>query len=155
MLDIIDTFLASISDFLWGYILIFALLGVHLYLTVVLRFPQRHLLTGILYSLRRTASGNSISHFASLSTSLAANIGTGNLVGVAVAVGIGGPGAVFWCMLTGVLGMATRYAESLLAVRYRRLDSEGNLVGGPMYAIEQGMKCKWLAVVFAACAAVR
>ena len=154
MLDIIDTFLASISDFLWGYILIFALLGVHLYLTVVLRFPQRHLLTGILYSLRRTASGNSISHFASLSTSLAANIGTGNIVGVAVALGIGGPGAVFWCMLTGVLGMATRYAESLLAVRYRRLDSEGNLVGGPMYAIEQGMKCKWLAVVFAACAAV-
>lgn len=154
MLDIIDTFLASISNFLWGYILIFALLGVHLYLTIVLRFPQRHLLTGILYSLRRTASGNSISHYASLCTSLAANIGTGNIVGVAVAVGMGGPGAVFWCMLTGLLGMASRYAESLLAVRYRRLDSDGNLVGGPMYAIEQGMKCKWLATAFAACAAV-
>ena len=139
---------------MWGYFLIFALLGVHLYLTIVLRFPQRYLLRGIAYSLRRSSTGNSISHFASLSTSLAANIGTGNIVGVAVALGMGGPGAVFWCMLTGVLGMASRYAESLLAVRYRRLDGDGNLVGGPMYAIEQGMKCKWLAVVFAACAAV-
>ncbi len=154
MLDILNTFLSYVSDFLWGYFLIFALLGVHLYLTIILRFPQRHLITGILYSLRRTATGNSISHFASLSTSLAANIGTGNIVGVAVALGLGGPGAVFWCLLTGLLGMASRYSESLLAVRFRRLDADGNLVGGPMYAIEQGMKCKWLAVAFAVCAAV-
>lgn len=154
MLDIIDTFLASLSNLLWGYFLVFALLGVHLYLTVVLRVPQRHLIRGILYSLRRKTTGNSISHYASLCTSLAANIGTGNIVGMAVAVGVGGPGAVFWCMLTGILGMASRYAESLLAVRYRRLDADGNLVGGPMYAIEQGMKCKWLATAFAVCAAV-
>ena len=154
MLEVIDSLLSSISNALWGYFLVFALLGVHLYLTVVLRVPQRHLLRGMAYSLRRKATGNSISHYASLATSLAANIGTGNIVGVAVALGMGGPGAVFWCMLTGVLGMSSRYAESLLAVRYRRLDGDGNLVGGPMYVIEQGMKCKWLAVVFAVCAAV-
>ncbi len=154
MLEVIDNFFASISNFLWGYFLIFALLGVHLYLTLVLRVPQLYLLRGIAYSLRRSATGNSISQFASLSTSLAANIGTGNIVGVAVALGMGGPGAVFWCMLTGLLGMASRYAESLLSVRFRRLDAEGNLVGGPMYAIEQGLKCKWLAVLFAICAAI-
>ncbi len=154
MLDILNTFLSCVNDFLWGYFLIFALLGVHLYLTVVLRVPQRYLLRGIAYSMRRKSTGNSISHYASLATSLAANIGTGNIVGVAVGLGVGGPGAVFWCMLTGVLGIASRYAESLLAVRYRRLDGDGNLVGGPMYAIEHGMKCKWLATAFAACAAV-
>lgn len=154
MLDVINSLLSTISNALWGYFLIFALLGVHLYLTIVLRVPQRYLLRGIVYSLRRKSTGNSISHYASLSTSLAANIGTGNIVGVAVALGMGGPGSVFWCMLTGVLGIASRYAESLLAVRYRRLDGNGNLVGGPMYAIEQGMKCKWLAVAFAVCAAV-
>ena len=154
MLDIIDNFLSSINDFLWGYVLVFALLAVHVYLTLVLRVPQRHLLRGMVYSLRRKTSGNSISQFASLSVSLAANIGTGNIVGVAVGLAMGGPGAVFWCMLTGLLGISARYAESLLAVRYRRLDAEGNLVGGPMYAIEQGMKSKKLAMIFAACAAV-
>ena len=154
MLDIIDTFLSSVNDFLWGYVLVFALLGVHLYLTILLRLPQRYLFRGIICSLRRKAAGNSISQFASLAVSLAANIGTGNIVGVAVGLATGGPGAVFWCMLTGLLGMSTRYAETLLTVRFRRLDGSGNLVGGPMYVIEQGMKCKWLAMAFAACAAV-
>ena len=154
MLDIIDNFLSSLSEFLWGYVLVFALLGVHLYLTLVLGVPQRYLFRGIVCSLRRRAEGNSISQYASLAVSLAANIGTGNIVGVAVGLAMGGPGAVFWCMLVGFLGMAARYAESLLAVRYRQLDAEGNLVGGPMYAIEKGLKCKWLAVVFAVCTAV-
>ena len=154
MLDVIDNFLSLISDFLWGYILVFCLLGVHLYLTIVLRVPQRYLFHGLIYSLRRRATGNSISHYASLMVSLAANIGTGNIVGVAVGLATGGPGAVVWCLLTGLLGMASRYAESLLSVRYRRLDSQGNLVGGPMYVIEHGLKCKWLAVLFAVFTAV-
>lgn len=154
MLDIINTILSSISDFLWGYILIFALLGVHLYLTCVLRVPQRYFFHGLFWSLRGKAEGRSISHYASLAVSLAANIGTGNIVGVAVALATGGPGAVFWCMVTGLLGMSARYAESLLAVRYRRLDADGNLVGGPMYALEFGLKRRWLAVLFAGFAAV-
>ena len=154
MLDVIDSFLSTVSGCLWGYVLVFALLGVHLYLTLVLRVPQRYLFRGIAYSLRRKAEGNSISHYGALAVSLAASIGTGNIVGVAVALASGGPGAVFWCVITGLLGMASRYAESLLAVRFRRLDSRGNLVGGPMYAIEHGMKCKWLAVLFAVFTAI-
>ena len=154
MLDVIDTFLSTVSGYLWGYVLVFALLGVHLYLTLVLRVPQRYLFRGIAYSLRRKAEGNSISHYGALAVSLAASIGTGNIVGVAVALASGGPGAVFWCVITGLLGMSSRYAESLLSVRFRRLDSRGNLVGGPMYAIEHGMKCKWLAVLFAVFTAI-
>ena len=154
MIDAIDNTLSAVSNCLWGYVLIFALLGVHLYLTVVLRVPQRYLFRGLACSLSRKTKGRSISQYASLAVSLAANIGTGNIVGVAVALASGGPGAVFWCMVTGLLGMSSRYAESLLSVRFRRLDDKGNLVGGPMYAIEQGLKCKWLAVLFAVFAAI-
>ncbi len=153
MLETIDKMLESASGFLWGYILIFALLGTHLYLTCLLRFPQRHFFTGLRLYFGGKGEGQ-ISQFSSLMVSLAANVGTGNIVGVAVAVTTGGPGAVFWCMLTGVFGMATRYAESLLAIRYRVRDEKGNIIGGPMYAIEHGMKCKWLAVVFAVVTAI-
>ncbi len=150
MIDAIDSFLAEASNFLWGYILLFCLLGTHIYLTILLRFPQRHMLRAMRYYFH---GGNQqeghISHFSSLMISLAANVGTGNIIGVAVAVATGGPGAVFWCMMTGVLGMATRYAESLLATRYRVMDARGGIVGGPMYALERGLKCKWLAVLFA------
>lgn len=150
MLEFIDQFLSDASSFLWGYILLFCLLGTHLYLTVVLRFPQRHFFTALGYYFRRPEKGSGqISHFSSLMVSLAANVGTGNIVGVAVAVSTGGPGAVLWCTLTGILGMATRFAESLLAARYRVKDSAGNIKGGPMYALELGMRCKWLAVLFA------
>lgn len=156
MLDAIDAFLSASCDFLWGYILLFCLLGTHLYLTFILRFPQRHLLQAMRYYFSRNDGhgGGHISHFSSLMVSLAANVGTGNIIGVAVAVTAGGPGAVLWCTLTGVLGMATRYAEALLAIRYRRLDARGNLVGGPMYALEYGLRCKWLAVIFALLTAV-
>ncbi len=150
MIDAIDSFLAGASNFLWGYILLFCLLGTHLYLTVLLRFPQRHMLRAMQYYFSRGGGENGqISHFSSLMISLAANVGTGNIIGVAVAVATGGPGAVFWCMMTGVLGMSTRYAESLLATRYRVQDEKGSIVGGPMYALERGLKCKWLAVLFA------
>ena len=155
MLDFIDNSLATASEYLWGYVLLFCLLGTHLYLTVLLRFPQRYLLTAMKYyfSSENKSEGN-VSHFSALMVSLAANVGTGNIVGVATAVAMGGPGAVFWCMVTGVLGMSTRYAESLLAVRYRIQDKKGNIVGGPMYALEHGMRCKWLAVIFAVFTAI-
>lgn len=157
MLDTIDAVLESCSSFLWGYILLFGLLGTHLYLTLLLRVPQRHLLTALRYYFARgNGSEGHISHFSSLMVSLAANVGTGNILGVAVAVTTGGPGAVLWCTLTGLLGMSTRYAESLLAIRYRTRNDKGELVGGPMYAIERGLKCKplaWLFALFTAIAA--
>ena len=155
MIDAIDSFLNDASGFLWGYILLFGLLGTHLYLTCLLRFPQLYMFKAMSYYFRRDkGESGQISHFSSLMISLAANVGTGNIVGVAVAVATGGPGAVFWCMVTGVLGMATRYAESLLAIRYRVYDQTGQLVGGPMYALERGLRCKWLGVLFAAFTAV-
>ena len=156
MLETIDTFLSDVSSFLWGYVLLFYLLGTHLYLTIILRFPQLYFFRALKYYFgkgQRDKEGQ-ISNFSSLMVSLAANVGTGNIVGVAVAVATGGPGAVFWCMMTGVLGMATRYAESLLAIRYRVQDSAGNILGGPMYALERGLKCRWLAVLFALFTAV-
>lgn len=155
MLDVVDALLEHVSSFLWSYILLFGLLGTHLYLTLILRFPQRHLLTALRYYFKgnRGAAGH-ISQFSSLMIALAANVGTGNIIGVAVAVTAGGPGAVFWCMMTGFLGMASRYAESLLAIRYRVRDTRGQIVGGPMYVLEQGLGCKWLGVVFAALTAL-
>ena len=155
MLELIDTILAKASEFLWGYVLLFCLLGTHLYLTVLLRFPQRYLFKAMRYYFSRgRKEKGEISHFASLMVSLAANVGTGNIVGVATAVAMGGPGAVFWCMLTGLFGMSTRYAESLLAIRYRTRDAQGHTVGGPMYALERGLGCKWLAVLFAVFTAI-
>ena len=150
MVEVVDKVLAAASEWLWSYVLLFCLLGTHLYLTVILKFPQRHLLKAMGYYFGGGKHGKgSISHFPSLMVSLAANVGTGNIVGVATAVAMGGPGAVFWCMITGLLGISTRYAESLLAIRYRVRDGKGHICGGPMYALERGMKCKWLAVIFA------
>ena len=130
--------------------MIILLIGTHLFLTFRLRIPQRKLLTGIKLSLQKDkgASGE-VSQFGALATALAATIGTGNIVGVATAVALGGPGAVLWCWLTGLFGMATKYAEGLLAVKYRVKNDQGRWVGGPMYALERGLDMKWLAVVFA------
>lgn len=150
MIDAIDTFLETASSCLWGYVLLFGLLGTHLYLTIILRFPQRHLFTAMRYYFAKGKQQDGhISHFSALMVSLAANVGTGNIVGVAVALATGGPGAIFWCTATGFLGMATRYAESLLAIRYRVQDEKGNIIGGPMYALERGLKSRGLAVLFA------
>lgn len=154
-MEITDLWLQEASSFLWGYILLFCLLGTHLYLTVILRVPQRHLWTSLkLYFKKGKDQNGEISHFSSLMVSLAANIGTGNIIGVAGAVGLGGPGAVFWCWITGVLGMSTRYAEALLAIRYRVRDEKGNIVGGPMYALAHGLNAPRLGAVFAVLTAV-
>ena len=130
--------------------MVILLLGTHIFLTFRLRFPQRKLLTGIRLSLKKDKNApGEVSQFGALATSLAATIGTGNIVGVATAVALGGPGAVLWCWLTGIFGIATKYAEGLLAVKYRVKDSNGRTCGGPMYALERGLNMKWLAIVFA------
>ncbi len=149
-MDTIAQFLLQISNWLWGWPMIILLLGTHLFLTIRLRIPQRKLFTAIRLSFTKDskASGD-VSQFGALATSLAATIGTGNIIGVATAVALGGPGAVFWCWLTGVLGIATKYAEGLLAIKYRVRTEHGEMLGGPMYALERGLNMRWLAILFA------
>lgn len=149
MLESITKFIESCSNFLWGWPMIIMLLGTHLFLTIRLRFPQRKIFKAIRLSLTsdKSASGD-VSQFGALATALAATIGTGNIIGVATAITLGGPGAVFWCWLTGVFGIATKYAEGLVAVKYRIKTSNGKMLGGPMYALERGLGLKWLAVLF-------
>ena len=149
-METINQYITTVSDFLWGWPMVILLLGTHIFLTVRLGVPQRKLLTAIRLSVSRDkgAKGD-VSQFGALATALAATIGTGNIVGVATAVAMGGPGAVLWCWLTGVFGIATKYGEGLLAVKYRVRTPDGRMLGGPMYALERGLNMKWLAVVFA------
>ena len=147
--------LIAASDWLWGWPMIIMLLGTHVYLTIRLKVPQRRLWTAIKLSVTRDkGAGGDVSQFGALATALAATIGTGNIVGVATAVSLGGPGAVLWCWLTGVFGIATKYAEGLLAIKYRVRQPDGSMHGGPMYALERGLGLKWLAVLFAIFTAV-
>ena len=149
MAETLSALIKSCSDWLWGWPMVIILLGTHLFLTVRLRFPQRKLFKAIRLSVQSDKSGQGdVSQFGALATALAATIGTGNIVGVATAITLGGPGAVFWCWLTGVLGISTKYAEGLLAVKYRIRTPQGKMLGGPMYALERGMGMKWLAVLF-------
>lgn len=149
------TLLSHISSFLWGYPMIIMLLGTHLFLTIRLKFPQRHIFKAIKLSFQKdNDAAGEVSQFGALMTALAATIGTGNIVGVGTAIALGGPGAVFWCWLTGVFGMATKYGEGLLAVKYRVKGKDGRMLGGPMYALERGLGMKWLAVLFAVFTAV-
>ena len=153
--DALTTWLSAFSSFLWGWPLLIMLLGTHLYLTIILRFPQRYLLKALkLYFVKDHTDKGDISPFSSLMVALAANIGAGNIIGVGVAIAAGGPGAIFWCWLTGVLGMATRYSEGLLAIKYRVENKDGNMSGGPMFVLERGMKCKWMGVAFAVFTAI-
>ena len=154
-MEAINDFLSAVSSFLWGWPMIIMLLGTHIFLTFRLRFPQRKIFTAIRLSVSRDkgASGD-VSQFGALATALAATIGTGNIIGVATAVALGGPGAVLWCWLTGVFGISTKYAEGLVAVKYRVKTKDGRMLGGPMYALERGVHCKWLAVCFAVFATI-
>ena len=149
-MEAINSFFTAFSAFLWGWPMIVLLLGTHIFLTIRLRFPQRKIFKAIALSVKRDkqATGD-VSQFGALATALAATIGTGNIIGVATAIALGGPGAVFWCWLTGVFGISTKYAEELLAVKYRVKTKRGQMIGGPMYALEKGLGWKWLAVLFA------
>jgi len=159
-MESIEKILSTLSDFIWGIPLVVLLLGTHIFLTFRLRFIQRFLPKAIKISLQRKGDGEGeISQFGSLVTALAATIGTGNIVGVATAIAAGGPGAVFWMWITGVFGIATKYSEALLSVKYREIDKETGVVsGGPMYVLKNGFKQKklgkWLGILFALFTAV-
>lgn len=150
MLETIHGFILDLNAIVWGPPMLVLLFGTHLFLTFRLKFIQRYVFKAIKLSVTKDpdASGD-ISQFGALATSLAATIGTGNIVGVATAIGVGGPGAVLWTWLTGLFGIATKYAEGLLAVKYRVKTSDGTMLGGPMYALERGLGQKWLGMLFA------
>jgi len=143
-----------LNGLVWGPPMLVLILGTGLFLMLGLRFmPLRHLGYGfrMLWRGRRSAEEGDITPFNALMTSLSATIGTGNIAGVGTAIAIGGPGAVFWMWCTALVGMATKYAEAVLAVNYREVDEEGNHVGGPMYYIKNGLGAgwKWLGTAFA------
>ncbi len=141
--------LKSINNFLWGIPLPVLLFSAHIYFTIHLKGVQKHIGKAIRLSfIPDTKAEGDLSGFAALSATLAATIGTGNIIGISTAIALGGPGAIFWCWLTGVLGMATTYAECFLGVLYRKRTSDGTFLGGPMYALEYGVGQKWLAVLF-------
>ena len=146
--------IGKISDFVWGPITLILIVGTGLYLTFRLGFLQFRTLP---YALKLAFSPakqdknskGGITHYQALTTAMAATIGTGNIVGVATAVVLGGPGAIFWMWISALFGMATKYAEAILAVKYRVENSKGEMSGGPMYYLERGLNAKWLGVLFA------
>ena len=144
--------LYQLNDLLWGFPLLVLLLGTHVYFTIKLRFPQKNLLYALKLSLGRADNaGGGLSPFSALATTLAATLGTGNIVGVSTAVALGGPGAVFWCWLTGVLGMATAYGECYLSVLFRTRNADGMYAGGPMYVLRNGLHNNFLGACYALC----
>ena len=131
--------LEQIDAFVWGPVMIVLLLGSHIFLTFRTRFIQRKIPQAIKMSLKKTEGEGDISPFGALATALAATIGTGSIVGVATAILAGGPGAIFWMWLTGVFGIATKYSEVFVAIKYRVKDHNGNMLGGAMYAWQRGI----------------
>ncbi len=155
----VSAWLDSVASFVWGPALLVLLLGVGLYLTLALRFmPMRRIGTAFRLLFRKSDPNDpgEITPFQTLMTALAATIGTGNIAGVATAIALGGPGAVFWMWMTALVGMATKYAEAVLAIKYREVDAEGRYVGGPMYYIKNGLgkNWAWLGFLFALFAAL-
>ncbi len=150
MPDAIVQFIQVTNQWVWSWPTILLLLGTHLFLTVRTKGIQRKLPTMIRLSVTKDPDAEGeVSQFATLTTALASTIGTGNIIGVGTAIALGGPGAVLWCWLTGILGIATKYAEALIAVKYRVKTRDGRMQGGAMYALERGLHMKWLGVAFA------
>ena len=150
MWNAISAVMNSFNDFLWGWFMIILLLGTHIFLTIRTKFVQRKTFKAIKLSVTKDPdSDGDISPFQALATALASTIGTGNIIGVGTAIALGGPGAVFWCWLTGVFGIATKYSESLIGVKYRVKTSDGRMLGGAMYALERGFKFKTLGKILA------
>lgn len=154
MMQNIQSIMETLSGWVWGPYMLVLLVGTGVFLTLRLMFLQFRLLP---FAFKQVFSKHDkgqklegdISHFAALMTALSATIGTGNIAGVATACVLGGPGAVFWMWMTALVGMATKYGEAVLAVKYRITGANGQKSGGPMYYIEHGLKWKWLAVLFA------
>lgn len=153
-MESLDIFLKEIGGIVWGPVTLFFLFSVGFYLTVGLKLlPWRSIgrAFGLLWAGRDSSEEGDITPFQALMTALSATIGTGNIAGVATAIFLGGPGAIFWMWITALFGMATKYAEAVLAIKFREVDSLGRYVGGPMYYVRKGMgeKWKWLAFLFA------
>ena len=149
----LETILTTLSDVVWGPPLLALLVGTGIFLTLRLRGVQ---FTTLVPSLRlalvvrdETGGTGDVSHYQALMTALAATVGTGNIAGIATALAAGGPGALFWMWMTGLVGMATKFAEAVLAVKYRITDDRHAMAGGPMYYIERGLGWRWLRIVFA------
>lgn len=154
MAKLFNQILTSIDGFVWGVPLIVLILAVGVFLTIRVKGLQIRLLPRAIKELfvnEKSGDSGEVSSFAALCTALSATIGTGNIVGVATALVAGGPGALFWMWVAAFVGMATKYAECLLAVKYRTVAEDGHIVGGPFYYIEKGMgpKWRWLAKIFA------
>ena len=145
----------KIDTFIWGWPLIILLFGTHLYMTFRTGFIQKDIFRAIKLSFTKDpdAEGD-VSQFGALTTALSSTIGTGNIIGVGTAIALGGPGAVLWMWLTGIFGIATKYAETLIAVKYRVKSENGSMIGGAMYALDRGLNAKWAGVLFALLASV-
>lgn len=158
MLQIIETINTAVNNFIWGVPAMVCIFGVGLYLSIrtnflqIRKFPYAIRTTLGRIFRKRDASDGAITPFQAVCTALAATVGTGNIAGVAGAIAIGGPGAIFWMWISALFGMCTKYAEVTLAVHYREINANGELVGGPMYYIKNGLSKKWhwLAYLFAA-----
>ena len=149
--DIVST----VDGWVWGVPMIIVLLGTHIFMTIRTGFVQKHVIKGIKLSITPDQEGTGeVSQFGALATALAATIGTGNIVGVSTALIAGGPGAILWMWLTGVFGMASKYGESYMSIKYRVQSKDGRMLGGAMYALERGLNMKWLAIIFALFAAL-
>ncbi|HAZ37968.1 MAG TPA: sodium:alanine symporter family protein [Clostridiaceae bacterium] len=155
-----EELLTSIADAIWGPWMLIALLGTGLYLSIGTKFVQltkfksimKDTLGALFKKTKRKGNGEgTITPFQALATALAATIGVGNIVGVATALQMGGPGAVFWMLLSAFVGECTKYSEITLSIKYRKKDEEGNFIGGPHLYMEKGLNAKWLAVIFSIC----
>lgn len=159
MSDQLMQLISLIRDYVWGVPLLVLLVGTGIYLTILLKGIQvtklmHSLYLGLIKRKEDSDQPGDISHFQALMTALSATVGTGNIAGVATAITVGGPGALFWMWITGLFGMATKYSEAVLAVKYRKVDENGTMSGGPMYYIEKGLNMRWLGILFAIFAAV-
>lgn len=145
-------FLKHMNHYLWNFPMLVILLGTHLFFTFRTKCIQKNVFKGIKYSIQPENSGNGdLSSFAALATTLAATLGTGNIIGVSTAIALGGPGALLWCWITGILGMATTYVECYLSIVFRKKTNHGTYLGGPMYFLEHGLHQKGMAIFYAVC----
>ena len=150
MYETIYSAVQSVDNLVWGWAMILLLLGTHIFMTIRTKGIQRKVFKGIKLSVTKDPEAEGeVSQFGALTTALAATIGTGNIIGVGTAIALGGPGAVLWCWLTGVFGIATKYSEALISVKYRVKTRDGRMLGGAMYALERGLHAKWLGLLFA------
>ena len=150
MINSVANFINKLDGLVWGWWIILLLRGTHRFMTIRTGVIQRKIGTAIRLSVTKdTGAEGEVSQFGALTTALASTIGTGNIIGVGTAIALGGPGAVLWCWLTGIFGIATKYSESLIAVKYRVKTKDGRMQGGAMYALERGLHMKWLALLFA------